>query len=109
MTPSARAAARIAERAEHIRAVARRAARAGAGLQHGTVAEREERQQSKVRAPVSVRVFDAVERAVEAGAVAGARRATKHTESPSVETIAEQVTRAVMAELCDVLNLEGGE
>ena len=44
--------------------------------------------------------------AIENGIRYGYRRAYKHVENPSEDTIIEQIHLAVMNELCDIINFD---
>lgn len=52
------------------------------------------------------RAYELVARAVEAGAAYGVRRAHKHTDNPSRDTIQNEVVNAIMSELCDIIDWE---
>jgi hypothetical protein len=52
---------------------------------------------------IRVDAYRVVSDAVEAGAMRGVRRAFKHADNPSQETIAQEVENAVMASLCEYL------
>lgn len=60
-------------------------------------------------ATVRVRVYDVVSRAVEEGVAAGIRRAHKHTDAPTAADVHDEVERAVMLALGEVLDWEATE
>jgi len=50
-----------------------------------------------------------VQRAIEEGIAYGYRRAFKHTETPSHEAIKDEIHKAVMSSLCEVLDFDAGD
>lgn len=62
----------------------------------------------KVKSTITLRAYDIVSDAVERGVQRGMTRAYKHTNDPSSDYIADQVEQAVLGELCEVLDFEGG-
>ena len=55
---------------------------------------------------IQVKVYPVLERAVDAGVNYGYRRAHKHTDKPSEETIKEAICQQVMNELCEALEFD---
>jgi hypothetical protein len=53
---------------------------------------------------LSVKMYEIVSRAVEEGVALGVNRAHKYTDTPTREGIAEEVERAVMESLSDVID-----
>lgn len=47
-----------------------------------------------------------LQRAVEEGFKRGYARAHKHTDSPSLEQLEEEVLSAIMGEICDVFSFD---
>lgn len=64
---------------------------------------------TSVRGTVRLKAYEVIARAVEDGVATGYRRAHKHDAAPSEETIKTRIEDAVLAELCDVLEFDGGE
>jgi len=56
-----------------------------------------------VQVSLQVDVYNVVARAVEEGVAYGLRRAYKHVDDPSQESIAEHVEREVLNALCEVI------
>lgn len=52
------------------------------------------------------KLWPALTEAVEQGVAYGLRRAHKHTDAPSEETIREEIERAVLNEICCRFDLE---
>ena len=55
---------------------------------------------------VRLNTYKIVSDAIENGIKYGYRRAHKHTENPSEDTIIEQIHLAVMNDLCDIINFD---
>jgi hypothetical protein len=55
---------------------------------------------------VSVKVYEVIRRAVEEGVAYGYQRAFKHTDTPSEETIKEQIEHAVMNAVSEVIDYD---
>jgi len=57
-----------------------------------------------------VKAFAVFERALESGVARGIRRAHKHTDSPNVEHLKDEIVRAVLDDVCEVFSFddEGG-
>jgi hypothetical protein len=53
--------------------------------------------------------YTIISRAVEEGVAYGYRRAHKHDDKPSEDHILDEIERAVMNELCDVLQFGNNE
>lgn len=60
----------------------------------------------EVSGHLRVRVYDVLVRAVEEGFQRGWNRAHKHTDTPTDELIAEQVTSAILGDICEVFDFE---
>lgn len=60
-------------------------------------------------AVVKLRAFTILDNAVSAGASSGVRRAFKHMDAPSPDSIADEVSRSVMDALCEVLDMQIGD
>ncbi len=54
-----------------------------------------------VQGGMNVRAYPVLHRAVEEGVAYGYRRAHKHTDTPDVRVIQEQIVNAVMNEICE--------
>ncbi|MBI3184698.1 MAG: hypothetical protein HYZ28_21385 [Myxococcales bacterium] len=48
-----------------------------------------------------VRAYEVLSRAVDEGVAYGWRRAHKHTDAPGEDAIKDQVTQAVLSEVCE--------
>lgn len=59
---------------------------------------------SAPRTTARVRLYAVVERAVAEGVTYGWRRAHKHTDAPSADTIQEEIGRAVMGAIDEVID-----
>lgn len=55
---------------------------------------------------VTANVYKILSRAVEEGIVYGWNRAHKHTDAPGEEAIKDEMERAVMNEICEVVKME---
>jgi hypothetical protein len=55
---------------------------------------------------VRLNTYKIVSDAIENGIKYGYRRAHKHIENPSEDTIIEQIHLAVMNDLCDIINFD---
>jgi hypothetical protein len=62
-----------------------------------------------VVATVRLDAYGIIERAIETGVLRGWNRAHKHTDKPAAATVQDEVQRAVMAELCEVLRFGEGD
>jgi hypothetical protein len=62
-----------------------------------------------IETPIRINVYKVISRAVEEGVTYGYHRSFKHTDNPSEAHVVEQIERAVMNELCDVLQFGNDE
>jgi hypothetical protein len=53
-----------------------------------------------------VKVYPVLERAVEEGFRRGWHRAHKHTETPTPQAIEDEVTSAIMGDICEVFDID---
>lgn len=60
----------------------------------------------KIDAVVRLNTYKIISDAIENGIKYGYRRAHKHIENPSEDTIIEQIHLAVMNDLCDIINFD---
>lgn len=67
------------------------------------------RDKRKIESSVLVRTREIVSRAVEEGVSLGWERAHKHTDMPTHDDITDAISRAVMDELCDILEFVDDE
>ena len=58
---------------------------------------------------MKLRAYNIVSDAIERGIERGYRRAHKHVDNPREEEVKEAVFIAVMGELCDIIDWDGGE
>ena len=58
---------------------------------------------TRVGATVKVNAYAVIDRAVEEGVHCGYMRSHKHTDTPSAAAIEDEIGRAVMNALCEVL------
>lgn len=58
---------------------------------------------------MKLRAYNIVSDAIERGIERGYRRAHKHVDNPREEEVKEAVFTAVMGELCDIIDWDGGE
>jgi hypothetical protein len=52
------------------------------------------------------RYYSIIENCIESGAERGLARARKHIDTPSDESIVENITREIMNELCEFFSFE---
>jgi hypothetical protein len=57
----------------------------------------------KIKATVKIKAYNIISRAVEEGIDFGYRRAHKYTNTPSEDTIKDELEREIMNSLCEVL------
>lgn len=57
---------------------------------------------------MKIRAYPVLCRAVEEGVAYGWRRAHKHTDSPDVKTIEEEIVTAVLNEVCQYFDFDDG-
>jgi hypothetical protein len=55
---------------------------------------------------VKADIYKILSRAVDEGIAYGWNRAHKHTDSPNEETIKDEIERAVMNEICEVVKID---
>ena len=60
----------------------------------------------KTQATVRIDAYEVISRAVEAGIGYGWRRAHKHTNKPSDESVYDAIFTAVMNEICEVVKFD---
>jgi hypothetical protein len=60
----------------------------------------------KIENTVRVNVYEILQRAIEAGLERGYRRAHKHTDTPGEDALLTEQHRAIMGELCEVLQFD---
>ena len=53
--------------------------------------------------------YKLIQMCVETGTARGLRRAYKHDDAPTKDQIAEQISKAVMLEVCEWFEFEKGE
>ena len=54
-------------------------------------------------------IYKLIEMCVETGTARGLRRAYKHDDAPTKDQIEEQISKAVMLEVCEWFKFEPGE
>ena len=52
-------------------------------------------------APMRVRTYEVLRRAIEDGVATGWRRAHKHTDEPTAEVVQDQIVTAILNEVCE--------
>ncbi len=67
---------------------------------------RDEKRKPRVRGGVRVLAYSVFCRAVEEGVSYGWRRAHKHTDTPDVQTIEDQIVTAVLNEVCQYFDFD---
>lgn len=60
----------------------------------------------EAKASVKINAYEVMARAVEEGVSYGTRRAFKHTDTPSLELIEQEVQLAVLNSLCEVFGFD---
>lgn len=58
---------------------------------------------------MKLRAYNIVSDAIDRGIERGYRRAFKYVDDPGEGTIKQEVFNAVMGELCDIIDWDGGE
>jgi hypothetical protein len=60
----------------------------------------------KKKAVLKMKTYNIVADAVDRGVTIGYRRAHKHVENPSEDTLIDAITNAVTGELCEVIDFD---